>query len=75
MKENFKLGAILLAITSVAGLLLGFANSLTEEAIILNSKLNKDDLAYIMPAASGIKDSSLETNEAVTEIFEAVNGD
>ncbi|MGL4774591.1 MAG: RnfABCDGE type electron transport complex subunit G [Clostridium sp.] len=74
MKDNFKLGAILLVITSVAGLLLGFANDLTKEAIIENSKLNKDDLAYIMPEATAVQDSSLEINEVVTEIYEAVNG-
>ena len=41
MKENLKLGGILLTITVIAGLLLGFANSLTAEAILENSKVSK----------------------------------
>ncbi|MEG0295666.1 MAG: RnfABCDGE type electron transport complex subunit G [Clostridium sp.] len=74
MKENFKLGAILLIITSIAGLLLGFANDLTKEAILENSKLNKEDLKVIMPQAESIEDSGIAGNEAVTEIFKAKNG-
>lgn len=74
MKENFKLGAILLIITSIAGLLLGFANDLTKEAILENSKLNKEDLKVIMPQAESIEDSGIAGNEAITEIFKAKNG-
>ena len=50
MKRNFKLGGILLIITMISGLLLGFANDLTKDAILENSKISKDDLNYIMPA-------------------------
>lgn len=74
MKENFKLGAILLIITSIAGLLLGFANDLTKEAILENSKLNKEDLKVIMPQAESIEDSGIAGTETVTEIFKAKNG-
>ena len=49
MKENLKLGGILLTITVIAGLLLGFANSLTAEAILENSKVSKEDLKVILP--------------------------
>lgn len=75
MKENLKLGAILLVITSIAGLLLGFANDFTKEAILENSKINKEDLRVIMPEATGIVDSSLETTEAISEIYTAVKGE
>ncbi|MGL5151030.1 MAG: RnfABCDGE type electron transport complex subunit G [Clostridium sp.] len=75
MRENLKLGAILLVITSIAGLLLGFANDLTKDAIFENSKLNKEDLAYIMPEATGISDSKLKETDIITEIFEAKNGE
>ena len=74
MKENFKLGAILLLITSIAGLLLGFANDLTKEAILENSKLNKDDLKLIMPIAESIEDSGIEATEEISEIYTAKNG-
>ena len=76
MKENFKLGGILLIITMIAGLLLGFANDLTKEAIIENSKISKEDLNYIMPEAEKIQDSSIELDSEgnIKEIYEAVNG-
>lgn len=76
MKENFKLGGILLIITMIAGLLLGFANDLTKEAIIENSKISKEDLKYIMPEAEKIQDSSIELDAEgnIKEIYEAVNG-
>lgn len=76
MKENFKLGGILLVITMIAGLLLGFANNLTKEAIIENSKISKEDLNYIMPTAEKIQDMVVELAEegSIKEIYEAVNG-
>lgn len=76
MKENFKLGGILLVITMIAGLLLGFANDLTKEAIIENSKISKEDLNYIMPTAEKIQDMDVELAEegSIKEIYEAVNG-
>lgn len=76
MKENFKLGGILLIITMIAGIVLGFANDLTKEAIIENSKVSKEDLSYIMPEAQGIQDMDIELDAEgnVKEIYEAVNG-
>ncbi|MPM01751.1 Electron transport complex subunit RsxG [bioreactor metagenome] len=74
MKENFKLGGILLIITMIAGLLLGVANNLTKEAIIENSKVSKEDLNYILPQASSIQDiNNLDTEGNVKEIYEALN--
>lgn len=76
MKRNFKLGGILLIITMISGLLLGFANDLTKEAILENSKISKDDLNYIMPAAEKIQDTTIELDEEsnIKEVYEAVSG-
>lgn len=74
MKENFKLGGILLIITMIAGLLLGVANNLTKEAIIENSKVSKEDLNYILPQASSIQDiNNVDIEGNVKEIYEALN--
>lgn len=76
MKENFKLGGILLIITMIAGLLLGFANDLTKQAIIENSKISKEDLNYIMPSAEKIQDMAIEVDaeSGIKEVYEAVSG-
>ncbi len=76
MKRNFKLGGILLIITMISGLLLGFANDLTKEAILENSKISKEDLNYIMPSAEKIQDTTIEIDDesGIKEIYEAVNG-
>ena len=76
MKKNFKLGGILLIITMISGLLLGFANELTKDAIIENSKISKDDLSYIMPEAEKIQDTTIELDDesSIKEVYEAVNG-
>jgi Na+-translocating ferredoxin:NAD+ oxidoreductase subunit G len=76
MKENFKLGGILLIITMIAGILLGVANNLTKEAIIENSKISKEDLSYIMPEAEKIQDMDIELDSEgnIKEVYEAVNG-
>lgn len=77
MKENFKLGGTLLIITAIAGLLLGFANSLTKDAIIENSKISKEDLKIVLPAADSIRDMTIEIEEESTikEVYEAVKGE
>lgn len=76
MKESFKLGGILLTITLIAGLLLGFVNNLTKDAIIENSKISKEDLNIILPVAEGIRDTDIEINEEgnVKEVYEAIKG-
>lgn len=74
MKENLKLGGILLTITVIAGLLLGFANDLTKEAILENSKVSKEDLSIILPVASSIKETEgVIPNESVNEIYDALD--
>lgn len=76
MKENLKLGGILLTITMTAGVLLGVTNSLTKEAILENSKINKDDLSIIMPKATGIEDTDFKLTEesSIKEAYKAKNG-
>lgn len=74
MKENIKLGLILLIITSIAGLTLGLANNATAESIAQNSKINKEDLKVILPGADTIKDSPKEPSGIVKQILEAYNG-
>lgn len=77
MRRNFKLGGILLIITMISGLLLGFANDLTKEAILENSKISKEDLNYIMPSAERIQDTTIEINsdDSIKEIYEAMSGE
>ncbi|MGL5649410.1 MAG: RnfABCDGE type electron transport complex subunit G [Clostridium sp.] len=77
MKENLKLGGILLGITTIAGLLLGMVNSLTKDAILENSKINKEDLKVIMAEANGIEDTDFELSEddSVKEVYKAKKGE
>lgn len=72
MKENLKLGFILCIITAVAGLFLGLANELTKDVIAQNAKMSKEDVAYILPGATTIKDFEFdkESEEFVTEAYE-----
>lgn len=74
MKENFKLGRTLLIITAIAGVILGFANNLTKDAILENSKINKEDLKAILAQAESIRDIDFTETETVKEVYEAVNG-
>ncbi|WP_315110736.1 RnfABCDGE type electron transport complex subunit G [Clostridium intestinale] len=74
MKENFKLGIILAIITSIAGVLLGLANGVTKDAIEENSKLNKEDLALIMPLATSVEETDKELEGNILEILEGKNG-
>ena len=74
MKENLKLGSILLTITVIAGLLLGFANDLTKDAILENSKVSKEDLNIILPVASSIKETeNITPNETINEVYDALD--
>lgn len=74
MKENFKLGIILAIITSIAGVLLGLANNVTKAAIAENSKLNKEDLAILMPLATSVEETDKELEGNILEILEGKNG-
>lgn len=76
MKENFKLGGILLIICVIAASILGVVNNLTKEAILENSKISQADLKYLLPEAEGIKDAVIELSEEsnIKEVYEAVKG-
>ncbi|MBB6715212.1 RnfABCDGE type electron transport complex subunit G [Clostridium gasigenes] len=74
MKENFKLGRTLLIITAIAGVLLGFANNLTKDAILENAKMNKEDLKAVLSQAESVQDIEFTKTEAVKEVYKAVNG-
>ncbi|MGL5414741.1 MAG: RnfABCDGE type electron transport complex subunit G [Clostridium sp.] len=75
MKENLKLGGILLGVTMIAGILLGAVNGLTKDVILENSKINKDDLKIIMPLANKIEDTEfvLEEDNNIKEVYLAKN--
>lgn len=77
MKNNLRLGGILLFICIISGALLSVVNNLTKEAIIENSKINKNDLAYIIEEAEKINDYEIELAEdsAIKEVYEALKGD
>ncbi|ASW43033.1 RnfABCDGE type electron transport complex subunit G [Clostridium isatidis] len=76
MKENFKLGGILLVICVIAASLLGAVNNLTKEAILENSKISQADLTYLLSEADSIKDAAVELKEEsnIKEVYEAVKG-
>ncbi len=73
MKENLKLGIILGIITSIAGLFLGFASNLTKDVIAENSKLNKEDLALVMPLATYVEDTDKALEGNIIEVLEGKN--
>lgn len=77
MKNNLRLGGILLFICIISGGLLSVVNNLTKDAIIENSKINKNDLAYVLEDAENINDYEIELLEesAVKEVYEALKGD
>lgn len=74
MREYLKLGMVLAIITSIAGVLLGVANDVTKDAIAENSKLNKEDLAIIMPQATSVEELDKELQGNILEVFEGKNG-
>ena len=77
MKNNLRLGGILLFICIISGGLLSVVNNLTKKAIIENSKINKNDLAYVLEDAEKINDYEIELAEesAVKEVYEALKSD
>ncbi|WP_297632407.1 RnfABCDGE type electron transport complex subunit G [uncultured Clostridium sp.] len=77
MRENLKLGGILLGVTMIAGILLGAVNNLTKDAILENSKINKDDLRLIMKEANKIEDTDFELGEddGIKEVYLAKSED
>lgn len=75
MKENIKLGLILLLITGIAGLLLGGAYEVTKAPIA--EKIASDKQAAmkeILPTADKFDKSDVKINEKVTEVNAGMKG-
>jgi len=75
MKENLKLGATLLAITAIAGLILAFAHDITRAPI--EAKAKEDQAAAMKVVLEAEEFTELTddiTNENVTGVFEAKTG-
>lgn len=72
MKENLKLGFNLFIITAVAGLLLGFAYTITKEPIAQQAiKAKNEAMQAILPVAESFK--TLETTFEETSIIKEIN--
>lgn len=71
MKENLRLGAILLIITAVAGLLLGSAYVVTKEPIAKQDELTKAEaMKEVLPEASEFKAKDAALEGVVKEVYE-----
>lgn len=78
MRENIKLGVILLIITALSGLILGVSYEGTKEAIAKNGSLDKKEIALIMPEADKVlKDEkiALPKDKTITEVLQAFKGE
>lgn len=74
MKENLKLGGILLLIAALAGLLLGWAHEITKEPIAKQEITAKAEaMKEILPAASEFKLSDIKATDGIIEINEGIN--
>ena len=75
MKENIKLGLILLLITGIAGLLLGGAFEITKAPIAASIETNRQDaMKEILPTADKFIKSDVKVNEKVTEVNSGMKG-
>lgn len=75
MKENLKLGAILLVITAIAGALLGFAYDITRGPVAERQKQEQAEaLKVVLPADEFAELSGLTAKENVSTVFEAKSG-
>jgi electron transport complex protein RnfG len=75
MKENLKLGAILLAITAIAGLILAFAHDITKAPIEAKAKADQAAAMKVVLEAEEFTELTDDiTNENVTGLFEAKTG-
>jgi Na+-translocating ferredoxin:NAD+ oxidoreductase subunit G len=77
MKENLKLGFILLIVTAIAGLLLGGAYEITKEPIAQQVIKEKNDaMKQILPLADNFKtlDVTLDEASIIKEINEGTKG-
>lgn len=77
MKENLKLGAILLIVTAIAGCLLGWAYSITKEPIAQQAiKANNEAMREILPMADQFNkiESAIPDGSIVKEVNEGKKG-
>lgn len=74
MKENIRLGVILLIITFISGFILGIANNSTADAIAQNSKINTEDLKVLLSSADSVKDSPIKPAGTISEVLEVYSG-
>lgn len=74
MKENLKLGATLLAITAIAGLILAFAHDITRAPIEAKAKADQAAAMKVVLEAEEFTDLDDITNENITGLFEAKTG-
>jgi Na+-translocating ferredoxin:NAD+ oxidoreductase subunit G len=71
MKENIRLGAILLIITAIAGLLLGAAHSVTLEPIAKQEQMTKATaMREILPKAQDFKVKEVALEGVIKEVNE-----
>ena len=74
MKENIKLGFILLMITAIAGIALGLANATTKDAIAKNSMISVEELASLLPGAESVEVYEQFEEGKIVEVMEAFKG-
>lgn len=74
MKENLKLGATLLAITAIAGLILAFAYDITKAPIEAKAKADQAAAMKVVLEAEEFTELDDITNENITGLFEAKTG-
>ncbi|SKA80726.1 electron transport complex protein RnfG [Clostridium sp. USBA 49] len=73
MKENFKLGGILLIIAATAGLLLGAAHSITLKPIAKQEQMSKAAaMKEILPEASEFKVKEVTLSGTIKEVNEGL---
>lgn len=75
MKENIKLGLILLLITGVAGLLLGGAFEITKAPIAASVETNRQTaMKEILPNADKFSKTDVKINDKVLEVNSGLKG-
>ena len=75
MKENIKLGLILLLITGVAGFLLGGAYEITKAPIATSIETNRQDaMKEILPTADKFSKVDVKINDKISEVNSGSKG-
>ncbi|HEY8891570.1 MAG TPA: RnfABCDGE type electron transport complex subunit G [Clostridium sp.] len=75
MKENIKLGLILLLITGIAGLLLGGAFEITKAPIAASIEANRQSaMKEILPLADKFIKADIKINDKVSEVNSGMKG-